>query len=86
MISVRREPGRPTSCVGTTSTQRHAGHDKAILEARHEVYIRARERNPARWSGNTRNWSPVHAVTLNPERGSAVNMAAGALDKQPQAA
>jgi putative transposase len=66
--------------------QRHAGHDKAILEARHEVYIRARERNPARWSGNTRNWSPIHAVTLNPERDSVVNMAAGALDKQPQAA
>ena len=28
----------------------------------------ARELNPARWSGKTRNWSPVGAVTLNPER------------------
>jgi putative transposase len=48
--------------------QRHAGHDQAILAARHEVYIQARERNPARWSRDTRNWTPIGAVTLNPER------------------
>ena len=51
-----------------TPAQRHAGKDNAILAARHQVYLRARERNPARWSGNTRNWSPISAVTLNPER------------------
>jgi transposase InsO family protein len=48
--------------------QRHAGDDHAILAARHDLYLQARERNPARWSGNTRNWSPIGAVTLNPER------------------
>ena len=48
--------------------QRHAGEDHAILAARHALYIQARELNPARWSGNTRNWSPIGAVTLNPER------------------
>ncbi len=48
--------------------QRHAGDDHAILAARHALYTKARERNPARWSGNTRNWSPIDAVTLNPER------------------
>jgi len=34
------------------------------------LYRNARETNPARWSGNTRNWSPIGAVTLNPERDS----------------
>ena len=48
--------------------QRHAGDDHAILAARHALYCRARELNPARWSGNTRNWSHIGAVTLNPER------------------
>ena len=48
--------------------QRHDGHDHAILEARHTLYTKARALNPARWSGNTRNWSPIGPVTLNPER------------------
>jgi len=48
--------------------RRHAEDDLAILAARHGLYRSARELNPARWSGNTRNWSPVGAVTLNPER------------------
>ena len=52
--------------------QRHSGHDHGILAARHALYTQAREHNPARWSGNTRNWSPVGAVTLNPERDSII--------------
>ena len=35
--------------------QRHVGEDQTILAARHELYLLARERNPARWSGTTRN-------------------------------
>ncbi|MDF1481232.1 integrase core domain-containing protein, partial [Extensimonas sp. H3M7-6] len=35
--------------------QRHAGEDRAILAARHELYARARQAHPARWSGKTRN-------------------------------
>jgi putative transposase len=54
--------------------QRHAGSDQTILAARHEVYLRARELNPARWSGATRNWSPIGAVTLNPERDAVIKM------------
>ncbi|MEY3446192.1 MAG: hypothetical protein RIR45_947 [Pseudomonadota bacterium] len=38
--------------------QRHAGEDHAILGARHALYRTAKERHPARWSGNTRNWQP----------------------------
>ena len=53
--------------------QRHAGDDVTILAARHAVYATARERNPARWSGHTRNWSPIGPVTLNPERDAVAN-------------
>ena len=53
--------------------QRHAGEDHAILAARHALYTTAKERHPARWSGNTRNWQPIGAVTLNPERDSIIS-------------
>ena len=51
-----------------TPEQRHAGEDVAILAARDQLYKQAKQANPRRWSGNTRNWKPVGAVTLNPER------------------
>ena len=66
--------------------QRHAGDDHAILAARHALYRRARELNPARWSGNTRNWSPIGAVTLNPERDSIIKTHLASNDTQPLAA
>jgi transposase InsO family protein len=66
--------------------QRHAGDDHAILAARHALYRNARALNPARWSGNTRNWSPVGAVTLNPERDSAVAAQVTEADTQSLAA
>jgi transposase InsO family protein len=53
--------------------QRHAQEDHAILAARHALYLQAQALNPARWSGTTRNWSPMGAVTLNPERDSVIN-------------
>ena len=49
-----------------TPNQRHQGEDNAILEARQAVYQAAKEKNPQRWSGNTRNWDPVTEVWLNP--------------------
>jgi transposase InsO family protein len=69
-----------------TPGQRHCGADQAILAARHDLYLQARERNPARWSGTTRDWSPIGAVTLNPERDSVVAALSTAEDKQPLAA
>jgi len=66
--------------------QRHAGDDAAILEARRELYVKARERNPARWSRATRNWSPIGAVTLNPEREAIVDAQSGGQRKQQIAA
>lgn len=66
--------------------QRHAGNDRKILAARHDVYVQARERHPGRWSGRTRNWTPVGVVTLNPERDSVVAMESQLKDIQPLAA
>jgi len=66
--------------------QRHAGDDQAILAARHKLYTQARHAHPARWSGNTRNWSHIGAVTLNPERDAVVQMAARPQHTQPKAA
>ena len=66
--------------------QRHADQDKAILAARHELYVQARERNPARWSGNTRDWSHINVVTLNPERDAVVTPLSRPEDIQPLAA
>jgi transposase InsO family protein len=50
-----------------TPEDRHAGRDVALLAARHQVYERARAAHPERWSGATRNWTPIDVVTLNPE-------------------
>ena len=66
--------------------QRHAGHDAEILAKRHVVYQKARERNPARWSRDTRNWTPVGPVALNPERDSVINASGLRSHKQAQAA
>jgi putative transposase len=66
--------------------QRHAGEDHAILAARHALYTSARALNPARWSGATRNWSPLAAVTLNPERDSIVKANCAQPDTQRLAA
>jgi len=62
-----------------TPAQRHAGADRGILARRHVLNLEAREANPARWTGKTRNWEPVAVVTLNPERKddlAAIKMAA----------
>lgn len=54
-----------------TPAQRHCGDENEILKHREEVYREAKERNPSRWSGNTRNWEPIHTVILNPENRGA---------------
>jgi putative transposase len=61
---------RPSGIRYVTPAQRHAGSDRMLLAERHAIYQRARERNPRRRSGQTRNWTPISVVTLNPERAS----------------
>lgn len=48
-----------------TPESKHAGNDVQILEKREKVYSEAKKRNPARWSGSTRNWQPIREVKLN---------------------
>lgn len=49
-----------------TPGSRHRGEDKCILAKRNAVYESAKHRNPERWSKNTRNWSYITEVFLNP--------------------
>jgi len=49
-----------------TPAQRHRREDKALLAQRDQVYAAAKARNPDRWSGKTRNWTPIGTVALNP--------------------
>lgn len=49
-----------------TPSDRHCGKERPLLANRHQIYIAARRLKPRRWTGNTRNWSPVGAVYLNP--------------------
>ena len=58
-----------------TPAQRHAGQDNPLLAARHELYQKARRSNPRRWSRQTRDWTPIAAVTLNPERDAVIRTA-----------
>ena len=51
-----------------TPSQRHRGEDDDLLEHRKAVYESARQQNPQRWSGRTRNWNPVEEVWLNPPK------------------
>ena len=51
-----------------TPDDRHYGREEAILNKRKEVYDQARQKNPNRWTGQTRNWEPVEIVRLNPEK------------------
>jgi putative transposase len=48
-----------------TPNDRHAGRDVAILAKRRQLYATAKKRTPRRWTGDTRNWTPVGPVPLN---------------------
>ncbi|WP_437310825.1 integrase core domain-containing protein [Sorangium sp. So ce388] len=55
---------------------RHHGRDVALLAARARVYERTR-RHPERWSGQTRNWTPVGAVRLGPRKPDELRESSG---------
>ncbi len=52
-----------------TPHQRHVGQDGEILAKRHAVYQMARQQRPERWSLQTRDWTYIARVSLNPNRG-----------------
>jgi len=51
-----------------TPDERHCGSDQALLNARSQVYEKARLANPLRWSKQVRNWQYVEVVHLNPDK------------------
>jgi len=51
-----------------TPSQRHREEDKDILQARKRLYEEAKSKNPLRWSGNTRRWTFIKKVYLNPNK------------------
>ena len=54
-----------------TPAQRHSGEHLAVLRRRERTYARARARKPARWSGASRDWTPVGVVRLNEDSGQS---------------
>ncbi|NOX08660.1 MAG: IS3 family transposase, partial [Gammaproteobacteria bacterium] len=62
------EQHRHSAIQYVTPTQRHEGVDQAILIQRKAVYEAAKKRNPARWSGEIRNWDRIENVWLNPPK------------------
>jgi transposase InsO family protein len=62
------EEHRHSALKFVTPAQRHRGEDEAILRQRERLYAAAREQQPARWSGSTRNWERESSVQLNPGR------------------
>jgi transposase InsO family protein len=61
------------SAIGfVTPDDRHHGRDIAILDQRRQVYLAAQQRNPRRWTQQTRSWERVAEVALNPERAVTV--------------
>lgn len=51
-----------------TPAQKHRGEDAELMQNRRVIYEEAKQKHPERWSGKTRNWQAITAVTLNPEK------------------
>jgi putative transposase len=51
-----------------TPNERYKGDDVHILKARAQLYEQARQKNPGRWIGPTRNWTRPTEVLLNHSR------------------
>jgi putative transposase len=62
------EQHRHSALKYVTPGQRHRGQDAGLLSARKTLYQAAKQANPQRWSGHTRNWNLAALVYLNPER------------------
>lgn len=67
------EKHRHSAIRFVTPAQRHSGEERLILSNRDELYAKAKQRNPGRWTGSTRNWQPVGKVVLNPDKETKEN-------------
>lgn len=68
-VSWYNEEHRHSAIRYVTPGQRYRGGDVAILDERQRVYEAAKQAHPERWSGNTRDWTPIGEVWLNPPNG-----------------
>jgi putative transposase len=59
-----------------TPDDRHFGREHDILARRGQLYERARNSNPERWTGGIRDWTPIGLVTLNPDPVTDIQSAA----------
>ena len=57
---------RHSAITYVTPADRHDGREHALLRRRDRTFQAARARHPERWSGKTRDWTPVTTVVLNP--------------------
>jgi len=57
---------RHSSIKFVTPDQRHTGEDVEILARRTALYEDAKARNPDRWTKETRDWTHIEEVVLNP--------------------
>jgi hypothetical protein len=62
------EEHRHSAIRFVTPAQRHANLDQDIVLRRAALYEAARQRNPLRWEGPTRNWQRIDTVHLDTER------------------
>ncbi len=62
------EEHRHSAIKFVTPLERHTGNDVEILQQREVVYAEAKAQHPARWSGDTRDWSRPESVVLNPDK------------------
>jgi len=60
------EEHRHSAIRFVTPAQKHRGDDVAILARRTKLYDAAKHAQPQRWSGPTRDWTPIKEVWLNP--------------------
>ena len=58
-----------------TPDERHFGRESRILAQRQALYERKQRAKPERWSRTARNWAPIDAVVLNPQRTPAADAA-----------
>ena len=82
------DPGILSVCsLGATAYREGLRLQEALVQARaagatgdwllypdHVVYANAKTRTPRRWTGPTRNWTPILAVRLNPEKRDVCSM------------
>tara|TARA_B100002019_G_scaffold80672_1_gene69669 strand:+ start:224 stop:469 length:246 start_codon:yes stop_codon:yes gene_type:complete len=65
-VNVYNEHHLHSSINFVTPDSRHRGEDNTILAARAALYEQQKRGRADRCSGNTRDWTPVGDVPLNP--------------------